>query len=230
MTTRLLAFLALFLFLPAGASAAEDGWVLAAKARKPEDISLWTRYIPGAELKAFRGVTHTSAPMDSVIALLHDATRMQEWVFRCREARILGQAENGDTYVYLKISGIWPVGDRDAVIRVHPTYNPRTGEIDMQGIAAPDYLPRNPDYVRIPMIESSWKLTPAPMGLTRIEWTGHVDPAGSVPRWLSNLVATLVPRHTLSSVRDLLDGETYRTPAQRELGHDWIEKIRAASR
>lgn len=230
MTSRLLALLTLLLAVAANAPAADDGWVLAAKARNPEDISLWTRLIPGAELKAFRGATHTSAPMDSIIALLHDATRMEQWVFRCHEARILSQAANGDSYVYLKISGIWPVGDRDAIVRVHPEYDPKTGEISIVATAAPDYLPTNPKYVRIPMIESSWKLTPAPLGMTRIEWTGFVDPAGNVPRWLSNLVATLVPRYTLSRIRDMLDEETFRTPAQRDIGHAWLERVRAASR
>lgn len=207
-----------------------DGWVVAAKARTPEDISLWTRVVPGAELKAFRGETHTDAPIENVIALLHDTASMPEWIFRCREASIVGEDPNGDTYVYMKVKGIWPLEDRDAIVHVHPDYDAKTGEITMTGTAAPDYLPKSPDYVRIPSIESTWRLTPTENGLVRIVWEGHVDPAGNVPRWLANSVATLVPRFTLRSARDLLQEPARRSPAQHDVGAALIEQFRARQR
>lgn len=206
--------------------AVQEDWVVAAKARSPEDISLWTRTVPGAELKAFRGAMHTRAPMASTVAMLYDATNMTEWIFRCREAHILGQADNGDTFVYLKIEGIWPVGDRDAIIRAHPVLNEKTGELIVTGTAEPDYIPPVDGYVRIPAIESTWRLTPMPGGLIRIEWTGHVDPAGYVPRWLTNALATWVPRHTLRQVRNLLDDPDWRTPAVQERGRQLLKDVR----
>lgn len=215
----------LLLMVQAGFSAQED-WVIAAKARSPEDISLWTRTVPGAELKAFRGAMHTEAPMASAVAMLYDATNMTEWIFRCREARILGQAENGDTFVYLKIEGIWPVGDRDAIIRAHPVLNERTGELIIRGTAEPGHIPPVDGYVRIPAIESSWRLTPVADGLVRIEWTGHIDPAGYVPRWLTNALATWVPRHTLRYVRNLLDDPQWRTTAVQDQGKALLGAIR----
>lgn len=206
--------------------AAQEDWVIAAKARSPEDISLWTRTVPGAELKAFRGAMHTDAPMASAVAMLYDATNMTEWIFRCREAHILGQAENGDTFIYLKIEGIWPVGDRDAIIRAHPVLNEATGELVIIGTAELDYIPPVDGYVRIPAIESTWRLTPTPGGLIRIEWTGHVDPAGYVPRWLTNALATWIPRHTLRQVRGLLDDPRWRAPAVQEKGKALLGNIR----
>lgn len=222
-------FLAALLLIPAlalGAETPEDGWVIAAKARSPEDISLWTRYIPGAQLKAFRGATHTDMPLPNVVALLTDTETMPQWIFRCTEARVVGTAENGDTFFYVRINGIWPLEDRDAIIRAHPVYYPLTGELVIHGTAEPDYLPRAKDAVRIPSIESTWRMTPVQGNLVRIEWTGHVDPAGNVPRWLSNTVATLVPRFTMRSVRNLLNEPRWRSPAAREKGSAHLAQVR----
>lgn len=231
---RFFAFLArisLLLLLAAGAAAdTNDGWVLAAKARSPEDISLWTRSIAGAELKAFRGVTHSDAPIENLIALLYDTAATPEWLFRCQEAAIVGEETNGDFYLHLKIKGIWPLDDRDAIILVRPFFDRQTGEILMTGTAAPDYLPPLPNYVRIPAIASTWRLTPTPQGLVRIEWEGHVDPAGNVPRWLANSMATLVPRHTLRNFRNLMDEPARRSPTQQAAGAAIIEHIRSNNR
>ncbi len=230
---RFFAFLAgisLLLLLAAGAAGTNDGWVIAAKARTPEDISLWTRSIAGAELKAFRGVTHSDAPIENLVALLYDTAAMPRWLFRCQEAAIVGEDSNGDTYLHLQIKGIWPLDDRDAVIRVRQFFDTQTGEILMTGTAAPDYLPPLPNHVRIPAISSTWRLTPMPQGLVRIEWEGHLDPAGNVPRWLANSVATLVPRHTLRNFRNLMEEPARRSPAQQAAGAAIIEHIRSNNR
>lgn len=225
---RLAACLALFaiLFSPLAPAAKDDGWVIAAKARSAEDISLWTRTIPGASLKAFRGSMHTDAPLESVAALLYDMRYMCDWIFRCKEARFVGTAENGDSYIYLAIKGIWPVGDRDAVLRVTPVWDTATGALTLKGVAAPDRLPEVDGYVRIPAIESSWRVTPVTGGLMHIEMEGHVDPAGYVPLWLANTVVTLVPRFTLHSVRELLRKPGWRQPSQVETGAGLLRQMK----
>lgn len=232
MWRALLPFLVLFAFAASGAQAAQvsianDGWVVAAKARSPEDISLWTRTIPGAELKAFRGAMHVRAPMPSVVALLYDTTNMTKWIFRCDQARIVGEEANGDLLIQVHIEGIWPMGDRDAILRAHPVLNRKTGELVVHGTAVPDYLPPAPGHVRIPALEYTWRITPADGNLTHIEWTAHVDPGGNIPRWLANTLGTLVPRYTLRQVRNLLtDSVEWHLPATQEKGRRMIDGVR----
>lgn len=211
-------------------TATDNPWRLAAKARSPADISLWTRTVPGAQLKAFRGATHVEVPMESVTAFLHDTEAMTHWVFRCKEARILAENDDGTMYVHLKIDGIWPLEDRDAVVKVIPDLVPATGELRLIGVAAPDYLPPQPDHIRIPSIESTWLMRPGANGLLYVEWSGHVDPAGNVPRWLANTLVTLVPRYTLKHMRELVADPKWRQPAQREFGHLLIERVRNNAR
>lgn len=226
MSRLVLMLSALLLLTPAFAADSDDGWVVAAKARSVDDISLWTRVVPGAELKAFRGATHTDAAMPNIVAMLNDEPTLCEWSFRCEEVRFVGKADNGDYFIYMKVKGMWPVSDRDAIIRAHPVLNTKTGELVITGTAAPDYLPRSSKHVRIPAIESTWRLVPAANNLVYIEWSGHIDPAGNIPRWMSNTVATLIPRFTLHRIRKLLDAPEWRSPAARDKGNEVLQTVR----
>lgn len=206
-----------------------DGWVVAAKARSPSDISLWTRTVPGAQLKSFRGATHLETGMESMVAFLYDTSLMQDWLFRCKEARILEDRPDA-TYVYLRIKGIWPLEDRDAVVKVVPEFVAATGEIRLRGTAAPDFLPKQEGHIRIPAIESTWLMRPAGQGQVYVEWWGHVDPAGNVPRWLSNSIATLIPRYTIKQVREQITADRWKSAASLEAGSKLLERIRQTPR
>lgn len=204
----------------------DSGWVVVARARSPDDISLWTRHIAGAELKAFRGATELELPVEGLLAFLDDVPRMTKWLFRCRQAKIITRLDDGVVYIYLQIEGIWPVEDRDAVVKVVPEYTAATGTIRLVGTAAPDYLPPSEGYVRVPSLETTWLMRPAGEGRIYVEWSGHVDPGGKVPRWLSNVLAPLVPRHTLQHLREETAQPLWLHPAQREHGAEMLARFR----
>jgi hypothetical protein len=210
--SRFVACAALLLpLLSLAGATADDGWVPASKARSPEDLSLWTRYVDGAQLKAFRGMSHTRAPLHAIVTFLNDVERSPDWIFRCREARLLQRDYGGDTYIYMRYKGIWPMEDRDAVIRLTSRYNPLTGEVLLNAEAAPDYLAPVEGVVRVPSIHSQWRLQPADDGLIRMTFTGHVDPGGFLPLWLANTLVTLIPRYTIRDAQEILDGPDYRS-------------------
>lgn len=206
-----------------------EDWVVAAKARSPSDISLWTRTIPGAELKAFRGATEVTVPLESTLAFLYDVQAAPEWLFRCKEVRVLEERPDGSLFIYMTFKGIWPVEDRDAVVRVVPTFKTATGEVLLTGTAAPDYLPPEKGHIRIPAIESTWLLRPAADGRLYVEWTGNVDPGGAIPLWLANTVATLIPRYTLREMREELGNDSWQQTTARGQGGVLLESIKRNS-
>ena len=104
-----LPLLAVLWWFAATSAPAAEGWVSAAKARSPEDISLWTRTIPGAELKAFRGATHVRAAMPNAVSMLNSTEAMCRYVFRCKHAELLGvgaraMADQGVAWVLSRMS------------------------------------------------------------------------------------------------------------------------------
>jgi hypothetical protein len=199
-------------------------WVCAAEARAPSDIALWSRNVPGMALRAFRGRTRCAAPFERVVGLLLDIPQMRQWLFRCAEARVVSDTPAGERIVYFAVDGIWPLGDRDAVLRVRPTFDAATGAVTFAGVVAPDVLATVPGKVRIVSITSSWRVVPTSDGLVEVEWVGQVDPVGHAPPWLVNTVAVQAPRYGLRRMHQLLDGPA--DPAHIRAGQAFLDGLR----
>lgn len=196
---RLLSVLALL--LPLNAAVAADGWQVVSH---ETGLTLYTRSVEGQALKDFRGVLRVRASMRDVVRTLVDVDAMPQWFFNMQEARLLdiGGAEGSHLYVVLK--GFWPVSDRDAVLQLQLSQDPKTLVLSLTGTATPDYYPPMRERVRIPQLLSSWTVTPLSATETEIRFDGHADPGGRIPLWVANLVVVQLPRVTLHNLRGRL--------------------------
>ncbi|MFZ5757012.1 MAG: START domain-containing protein [Pseudomonadota bacterium] len=199
------------LLLPwaAAAKTAEPGWDFAGEG---DGIKVWTKTIPGAPLKDFRGVMQVDLPLAVVVAAVTDIAAMPEWFFRMSESRIVDSQSLADAHVYFVLQGIWPVSDRDAVIKAGVAQDPQTLVLSMMADAAPAKLPAVEGRVRIPRMHSGWKLTPLSPTRTEIELIGNADPGGMIPLWLANAVVVLMPKETLKRLRKQMTLPKYRDP------------------
>lgn len=217
-------FLALFI---SGAALADAGssrpeptseWQLAREAEERGEVTTWVRPVEGHTLKAFKGEVEVPHSMLTVFAVLADVQRYPEWVFQCSKARLM--PEYGFDIAYVHIQGIWPVSDRDAVTRSEIFQDSETGAITLHTRERHGLHPTQEDTVRIPVLDNKFILTPLPDGWTRITFDTFVDPGGSIPAWLANLVAIRAPRDTLESMAELMDDPKYRIQSVEETGLD----------
>lgn len=220
-------WLLLCLSMQAIAASPEPGWDFYGDSN---GIKVWTRTIPGAPLKDFRGVMQVDRPLAVVVAAVTDIASMPEWFFRMSEARIVDSKSLDDAYIYFVLDGIWPVSDRDAVIKASVQQDPATLALSMMADAAPAHLPSRPGTVRIPRMHSGWKLTPLSPTRTEIELIGNADPGGLIPLWLANSVVVLMPQETLRRLRTQMQAPKYRDPeaifARDPLLHELRMRIR----
>lgn len=230
---RLVARLALLLLLVQAAfafatqPAATPAWELQSTR---DGITVWTRTIPGAPLKDFRGRIDLDLPLDVVVAGVTDAPTYPEWFFQMREARIIEGRSLSDAYVYFVIGGIWPVSDRDAVARAEVHQDPRTLAVSMMVLATPQHIPPVPGRVRMPRMKSGWELTPLSPTRTRVELIGNADPGGMIPLWLANSVVQMMPRETLKRLRKQLDQPKYANPDAVFAADPLLQQLRASLR
>lgn len=183
------------LMLLASTGALADEWTL----RSDRDgIAVYTADIPGQELRAFRGVTTLNAPIRAVVAALSDTDNFPNWFFHMKAARDLPMPGD-DAYNYLVIAGIWPVSDRDAVVRVQATRQADSSVlITVTGMA--DKYPQQSCCVRIPRMESSWLVVALAPDRTQVTFSTKSDSGGALPLWIANLVANDMPRKTLAAL------------------------------
>lgn len=204
------AFLAGLIFLmalaPLGAQAAD--WDVAFH---ESGLTVYTRRVPGQDLKDFRGVVRVQASMREVVAALMDVEAMPQWFYNMKEARVLEASDANNHVLYLVIKAPWPVSDRDAAIKILIEQNPQTLALSMMGDAVPERYPLMRERVRIPRMHSGWVVTPVSAHETEIRLDGNADPGGHIPLWLANLLVVDMPKHTLQNLRVLLQKQAYNT-------------------
>lgn len=168
-------------------------------------LTLYTRTVAGQDLKDFRGVLRVKAPMRHVVQMLADADSMPQWFFNMREARLLEINGNDNSFLYFVIKGMWPVSDRDAVVRLHLQQDAKTLALTFTATAVPEHYPPMRNRVRMPRLLASWVVTPVSATETEVRLDGHADPGGSIPVWMANLVVVELPKVTLRNLRQRLE-------------------------
>lgn len=206
MITQSLFFLLVCLSSPLQADTDSAQWEL----QKEGKITVYTRYIPGEQLKAFKVSTIVKSNLASMLTLLADTEAFPDWFFMMKGMEVLKEPNaQGETYVRLMTEAPWPVKDRDAIIKATLKQNPDTKEIVITGIGVPEYHPPQNKFVRMPTLESSWRFTPMPDGMLEVEMIGHANPGGNIPRWLANLAVTVMPTKTMKNIHKMLAKEKY---------------------
>lgn len=163
-----------------------------------EGVEVFTADVPGQNLKAFRGIAVIDAPINKVLDVLADLSRMPRWFYQMRSAKLISGTESKGQ-VYIVIAGIWPVSDRDAVIDVETHHI--NDSIMIQSIGRPAAKAIDSCCVRIPSLQSSWLVSSLSPKQTQVIFTTQSDPGGIIPLWLANRVAVDMPRQTLNGLR-----------------------------
>lgn len=176
-------------------------------------IRTWVRSVPGQAVKQFRGQTEVPHSVVSVLALLADVPGMKHWVFQCSESSL--PAGLPADRMYLRFKGIWPASPRDVLLRTRVSQG-ADGVVHVRSEAV-EGQPLDPDRVRMPMLNNTFKLTPLPGEWTRIEFQTQVDLGGQVPTWLANLVSTKAPLVTLQGIKNRLPQPAYQVRAVKDL-------------
>lgn len=193
-------------------------------------IRVWTRMLPGAPLKDFRGVMEVDAPLAVVVAAVTDVPAYTEWFFQMREARLVEGKSLDEAYVYFALAGLWPVSDRDAVIKASVAQDPESLVVSMAADGVAEKIPAVKGRVRMPILHSGWKLTPLSPNRTEIELIGNADPGGWIPLWISNSVVQLMPRETLKRLRIQLANTKYSDPEKIFAGDSLLRELRTRIR
>lgn len=219
LTSDSLRALHLFLMLfYAGLVSAESSWQPVHQAAKPGDVSTWVRPVASSPIHEFKGEVEVRSGLLDVFALVMDVEDFPAWIYQCEEARRL-PTPAGDMH-WLKIKGIWPASDRDAVVRTTLEQESHTLSVSIYSAAVPDAHPRQQGMVRIPRLESVFLLQPLSERRTRITLQTYVDPGGYIPGWLANRVARRAPLQTLTALRERIRSGDYQLDSVDQLPHD----------
>lgn len=147
--------------------------------------------VPG-EIRMFRGTTSLAFGASQVAVAVSDPAVRMQWVERMSEDRLIeGTPEDGEWLSYEAYDLVWPVSNRDYVFRQtmktfsHEETN-RT-VVQVESIEHPDY-PEQPGRVRGALPSCVFTLDEVGENETRLEVVVQVDPGGSLPGFVKNLI------------------------------------------
>jgi hypothetical protein len=147
--------------------------------------------IPG-EIRMFRGNTTLGYGIDEIAKAVCDPAARMKWVERIAEdILIAGKPDEGKWLSYEAYDLVWPVSNRDYVFQqtleksLHQKKN-RT-IVKVSSIEHPDY-PEKPDRVRGVLPTCVFALDEISEKETHLEVMVQVDPGGSIPGFIKNMI------------------------------------------
>lgn len=202
-----------------------DSWETTRKGGGRGEVSTYARKVAESPVKAFKGVVELQASPAAVLAVITAVDTFPEWIFQNRDAERL-TADHKER-ILMSFKGIWPVSDRDVVLANELSQDKASGVITLHSVNAEGYLAKRDGYVRIPALDNQFTIAPLADGWVRVQFETFVDPGGSVPVWLANLVATRAPLETLEGIKEQLKKPRFANATREDLpklpGMDQLE-------
>jgi len=175
------------------------GWE---KIGNDDGVEVFKKDVPGSPFVAFRGEGVIDAPLWKVFSVMADDKRSIEWVDDLVEFHVIRNVSQFERIEYNHVGTPFVVKDRDFVmdIKVVPDHLKRTILVLMHSVGDP--AAPETKYVRGVIMESSFILRSIDAG-GKVLMTAevHVDPKGSIPSWLVNLLQKDWPHNTLYKLR-----------------------------
>ncbi len=192
-------------------AAADDGWKLQ---RNKDGIEVYLRDVPDLHLKEFRGVMLVrGVRLSSMVATFDDTTSYTRWMHNCTGSKLLRYINVQERITYTITHAPWPATDRDTVVYSLMSQNPEDKSVTIAITGKPDYIPRQPSCLRIPMMKASWTFKPLNSGDVMIVYQTVTDPGGPLPRGLLNLSVIDLPFYTMYKFRNVVKEFRYAAAA-----------------
>jgi len=173
-------------------------------------IAVYVRKSYKSSLKELRAVTQQKTSLSSIVALLNDWDTYPQWVYKCGKSKTLKKISDTELIHYQTITTPWPTDNRDFVVNVKITQDPKSKVVTQRTSCIPDYIPCVKGYIRIPELKATWILTPIKSGLINIEYRLLVDVGGNIPAGLENLAAVDGPYHTILNLKQWVMKDKYQ--------------------
>jgi hypothetical protein len=175
-----------------------------------DGVRCYRRDVAGTDVVALRGEGFVPAPITRVASVLVNRSRAHEWIDRLARTKMLRQISETESINWNHIKTPSPLQDRDFVFKAVLSTDPAKKKFMVTYFSVTDPLaPATDDYVRghfksgkfeLTMVERTNKDGTKTKG-THVVAEVIVDPRGSVPKFLVNMVQKDWPHQTITALR-----------------------------
>jgi hypothetical protein len=168
--------------------------------KEKDGIKVYTRTEKNSALKSFKGVTDMRTTMEKICTMIGNPNNREWWDKNLSEVKVLSIEKNKYSF-YMVIDLPWPVSDRDLCVETRISTDSVTGIRTVYAQQLLNVVPEKPDRIRIKKYWQKWTIQPKGNNIIHLELEGFVDPAGSIPAWLYNMVLTDTPLKIMREIQ-----------------------------
>lgn len=185
-----------FIALMMNASAAADDWEL----RKDRDgIRVYTKLREGSGIYMYKVITSIRMKPERVYEQVVDFRENLKYMELVDSLAFLDHLKNERYINYMRFDMPWPVKNREMVMDMKVQFSPDSIRLDSND--RPDRIKYNENIITVEDFHEEWIIKSlGDTGNTQVTVTGWINPGGSIPTWLVNIVSARTPFWFISGI------------------------------
>jgi hypothetical protein len=184
---------------------AQREWTLKKDA---DSVKVYTSHTEESAFKSIKAIFTVNTTMSQLASMVWNVERYDEWQYNTIVCKTLKKINEHEMIYYAEIEAPWPITNRDMVVRLKVSQNDSTKVLTIDTVSEPAFIPEDEDLVRVPMSKAQWIVAPAGENKVSVEYTIQIDPGGSVPAWMVNMVCVEAPYESFTKLRSKIATQT----------------------
>ena len=177
--------------------------------KEKDGIKIYTRTPEYSSFKCYKGETVFQASMHTLGLYIGNVKNFDWWDKNIRELKVLDTIADKEIEYYFVYDVSWPLNDRDFCTKVTITVDTISGEKVVYARPLPGVIPEREGIIRIKNYWQKWTLRPITDNSVYAVLEGFVDPGGSVPSWLYNMVIVETPFNVIHGIKQKVEGTAH---------------------
>ena len=174
--------------------------------RKDKDgVKVFACDAENTKIKSLKTILSVRATLPRLIDMVLNVNDYDKWQYNTINAHILKQISETEMVYYTEVVAPWPISNRDLVVHLKIESDGNSGITIISANSIPDYIPEKKGIVRVPMSKSQWIIKPVDQSSLSIEFVMLINPGGSVPAWMINMVAAEAPYESFRNFKKKLE-------------------------
>ena len=167
-----------------------------------DSIKVYTCAAERLKFKTIKASFTVNVPLSQLAAFVLDIDNYNNWQYKTIHAHTVKKINDREFIYYTEIIAPWPVSNRDMVIHLRLIQDPKSKVITITTKSVPGLIPAKKNIVRVPTSLAKWTVVPVSANRLKVEYVIQIDPGGSVPAWMVNMVAAQAPYDSFKNLKD----------------------------
>jgi hypothetical protein len=154
------------------------------------------------KFKSVKANFTVNARLSQLAAFVLDVNNYCDWQYQTIQSKLVKKINEQEVIYYTEIAAPWPVNNRDMVVDLKLIQDTKTKVLTITAKSVPQSAPEKNHIVRVPMSLAKWTVVPLSPSVLKVEYFIEIDPGGSVPAWMVNMVAAQAPYDSFKTLKD----------------------------